>query len=55
MNYTPKPSLQITPSVGENRTKICSAVFDFIAFRQTKKHWGGIYLVCKFLVRKKLV
>ncbi len=35
MNYTPKPSSRITPSIGQNRMKIRSVDFEFSAFRQT--------------------
>ncbi len=37
MNYTPKPSSRITPSVGENGMKIRSVDFEFSAFRQTDR------------------
>ncbi len=37
MNYTPKPSSRITPSIGENRMKIRTVDFECSAFRQTDR------------------
>ncbi len=38
INYTPKPSSRITPSIGENRMKIRSVDFESIEYRQTDTH-----------------
>lgn len=42
MNCTPKPASRITPSISENLMKICSVIFDFIAFKQ--KWQGKLFL-----------
>ncbi len=44
MNYTPKPSSRITPSIGENRMKIRSVDFEISAFRQTDRRGGETLL-----------
>jgi hypothetical protein len=38
MNYTPKHSSRITPSIAENRVKIRSVDFESIEYRQTDTH-----------------
>ncbi len=44
MNYTPKPSSRITPSISENRMKIRSVDFEFSAFRQTDVAGGLCFI-----------
>ncbi len=46
MNYTPKPSSRITPSIGENRVKIRSVDFEFSAFRQTDRQTDAAEGLC---------
>ncbi len=48
MNYTPKLSSRITPSIGENRMKIRSVDFEFSAFRQTDAAEGLCFVLLEY-------